>query len=270
MFNLIDFLNFCGLHINIENFKIHLASGSIQNSPLEAFYNNTFKEWQEWQTKRNFQCDMIISLIHIGSDKWLFAGVYKILDYNKISEDHFDYSTQLLQGQDEIIGRLIVKHRRQGRASYLWGKSISNQFRIVEIKEKRLTVEEFPGYNNVSISFSKLQTIISQNIQSWRGALANIKGVYVITDTKTGKLYIGSATGQDGIWDRWSQYSINGHGGNKELISLLKDHSLGYQKYFQFSIIEIADFNISDDNLLSREQHWKNVFKTREFGYNSN
>lgn len=269
MLNLIEFLLACRIPINLDSYKIHLATG-YPNPPLEAFFEGKFKEWQEWQTRRNFPCDMVVSLIDLGASRWLFAGVYKILNCEKMSEKHIAYSTELLDGQDDILGRIIVYHKRKGRASYLWGKPINKEFEICEIREKKLTVEEFPGYYAVLVSFAKLRIIINQNIQSWRGALAKIKGVYLITDTATGKLYVGSATGNDGIWNRWSNYLFNGHGGNKELKVLLHANGTDYKNYFQFSILEIADFHVSDDYIVQRENYWKDVLQTRKFGYNSN
>lgn len=269
MLNLIEFLLACRIPITLESFKIHLATGH-PNPPLEAFFEGKFKEWQEWQTRRNFSCNMVVSLIDLGASKWLFAGVYKILGCENKSEKHIAYSTELLEGQDDILGRVIVHHKRKGRASYLWGKSINKEFEIYEIREKKLTVEEFPGYNAVLVSFAKLRIIINQNIQSWRGALTKIKGVYLLTDTASGKLYIGSATGNYGIWDRWSSYLNNGHGGNKELKVLLHDNGDDYKNYFQFSILEIADFHVSDEYIIERENYWKDVLQSRKFGYNSN
>jgi hypothetical protein len=75
----------------------------------------------------------------------------------------------------------------------------------------------------------------------WHGALANIKGVYLITDTTTGKHSVGSATGDDGLWQRWCSYTDNGHGGNKDLRKVLKEEGPEYKANFQYSILEIAD-----------------------------
>lgn len=269
MLNLIEFLVACRIPISLNSFKIHLASG-YPNSPKEAFFEGKFKEWQEWQTRRNFSCDMVVSLIDLGASKWLFAGVYKVLGYEKKSEKHIAYTTELIEGEGDILGRIVVYHKRKGRASYLWGKPINKEFEICEIREKKLTVDEFPGYNSVLISFSELRIIINQNIQSWRGALSNIKGVYLITDTASGKLYVGKAIGNDGIWNRWSNYIFTGHGGNIELKSLLIAEGNDYKMNFQFSILEIADFHASDDYIDKREIYWKDVLQTRKFGYNSN
>lgn len=267
--NLVDILVACKVPLNIDNYKIHLATG-YPNPPLEAFFAGKFKEWQEYQTKGNFPCDMVISLIGLYKNKWLFAGVYKILGSKKISQNHVEYSTELIQGQEDLIGRIIVHYERSGvRASYLWGKQDGGNFYISEIKEKIMTIQEFPGYNSVHITHGELNIIISQSIQSWYGALSNIKGIYLISDTTTGKLYVGSATGDEGIWQRWTGYAKNGHGGNKELKSVLVANDAGHQQYFRYSILEIADSHSTDKYILGRESYWKNVLLSREFGNNS-
>lgn len=42
----------------------------------------------------------------------------------------------------------------------------------------------------------------------------DVAGVYLITDSSTGKMYVGSTTVQGGIRGRWCACSDNGHGGN--------------------------------------------------------
>lgn len=269
MLQITDFLIACKIPLNLNSYKIHLATGGPP-PPLEAFFEGKFKEWQEHQTRRNFPCDMAIGLIELRRNKWLFAGVYKILGYQKKGGKHIEYSTELLSGQDELLGRIVVHHERKGRAAYLKGHPNMEGFYISEILPQKLSVEEFPGYNSVSISFRKLQIIINQNIQSWYGALSNIKGVYLITDNKTGKLYVGSATGDSGIWQRWADYVKSGHGGNKDLKVLLKSEGINYREHFQYAILEIADSHSSDEYIIQRETYWKDVLRTREFGYNSN
>ncbi len=269
MIKLTDFLHACKIPLNLQSYKMHLATG-YTNPPIDAFFEGKFKEWQEYQTRKNFPCDMVIGLIELARNKWLFAGVYKVLGCVKKSDKHVAYSTALVAGQDDLIGRIIVYHERRGRASYLKGKSDGGEFYISEIKERKLSIEEFPGYDSVWLTHNKLRIIIEQNIQSWFGALSNIKGVYLISDTVSGKLYVGSATGDNGIWQRWSSYAINGHGGNKELRKLLAGKQKGYETNFQYSILEIADSHASDEYILERESYWKNVLMSRRFGYNSN
>jgi hypothetical protein len=266
---LIDTLLAWNVPLNSNNYKIHLATSDV-DPPLEAFFAGRFKKWQEYQTRKNFPCEHVISLIEISKHKWLFAGVYKILGCEKKSEKHFEYSTVLLPGQEDFVGRIIVRHERTGRQSYLRGDPAGGEFFICEIRERKLTIQEFPGYNSVLITHSKLSLIINQAIQSWYGALSNVKGIYLISDEKTGKLYVGSATGDGGIWQRWAGYTTNGHGGNKELRAVLKANDPGHEKYFRYSILEIADSHATDEYIVERESYWKNILLSRGFGYNSN
>lgn len=269
MIKLTDFLLANKVPLNLHSYKVHLATGKTK-PPLQAFFAGEFKEWQEHQRHKNFKKEMVIGLIEYNKNKWLFAGVYKILSYKKIKEKHIQYSTELIPGQDDLIGRIIVEHKRTSRASYLNGKPDGGDFYLSELKEQKLTMAEFPGFHYVSISFDELNVIISQSISSWHSALSNMKGIYLITDTNNGKLYVGKADGKKGLWQRWSDYSKNGHGGNVELKKILKNKSSSYFKNFQYTILEIAGSNTPDEDIDRREVYWKKVLLSREFGYNSN
>jgi group I intron endonuclease len=133
-----------------------------------------------------------------------------------------------------------------------------------------MSVEDFPGYNKVLITFRQLCIIIREEITSWKAALKSVSGIYIITDTKNGKVYIGSACGEQGLWQRWATYAKNGHGGNKDLKALLKKKGAGYPKNFQFSILEVTDLNANEEHIIERENHWKNLLMSREYGYNQN
>lgn len=214
-----------------------------------------------------------MSLIHIGKDKWLFAGVYTVLGVKERkarNKTRFLYSTEELNGLDHLTGRAIIRFEKNFRASYLRGEKFADKLIVSEIRDQRMSVGDFPGYNSVLLSYRLLCTIIREDLPSWRSALSNVSGVYIITDNKTGKQYVGSASGGEGIWRRWTSYTKSGHGGNKELKQLLQQKRKNYVQNFQLSILEVCDLNSSEDYVRSRETHWKNVMRTREFGYNSN
>ncbi len=270
MIKLTDLIKLSG--ITLGYYKIHCATG-VKTSPLEAFFEGRFKEWQESQNQPNFQCDEILSLIHLGKDRWLFAGIYSVLGVKERKagkRTRYYYSTKEFPGLEHLVGRAIIKFEKNFRASYLVGKKHSDNLIVSEIRDQRMSVGEFPGYNAVLLPYGLLGTIIREEIPSWKSALSNVAGVYVITDTKCGKLYVGSAYGGDGIWQRWVRYAENGHGGNKELKQLLKKRGKGYVQNFQLSILEVCDLNASEDYVVSRESHWKDVVRSREFGYNKN
>ena len=74
----------------------------------------------------------------------------------------------------------------------------------------------------------------------------------------------------NGIWGRWCSYSENGHGDNKELKALLEEKGGAYADNFQYAILEIADPLDTKEQVIERENHWKDVLLSRTFGYNSN
>lgn len=269
LFQLLQILN---PKLNPDNAKIHLASHKSVDNPLDVYFNGGFEEWQSWQSRRNFERDYVISLIALPStDQWLFVGVYKSLACEWIEEDGgYQYQLNPLDSYDEIVGRVVVSFTRPGRQSYLNAENWADQFKLNEIKAERLTIAEFPGFKEINISKSELDVIVNQSLESWRTALSSVAGVYLISDTESGKLYVGSATGEGGIWQRWSGYSVTGHGGNKELVALMKEFGSESITGFRFTVLEIADTHASEKDVLARETHWKKVLLSREFGFNAN
>lgn len=116
-----------------------------------------------------------------------------------------------------------------------------------------------------------LKAIIQKEKQDWKASLTAVKGVYLIIDTHNGKSYIGSAYGDAGIWSRLCCYVNTGHGWNDELVKTITEKGIDYAlANFKFSVLEVFSFNTSDDVILNREKHWKNVMLSRKFGYNKN
>jgi hypothetical protein len=258
--------------IDLGDWKIHCATGQ-KSPPLEAFFDGRWREWQEEQNQKNFECDRIVSLIQLDGSRWLFAGVFEVLGVTKGTRHNpegYRYSTREVPGLEHLTGRAIIRFDKQFRASYLIGPKYADQMHVVALHEQRMTVGEFPGFNAVLLSHAKLKTIVREGIESWLTALSNVAGVYVITDNSTGKQYVGSAYGGDGIWSRWTAYAKNGHGGNAELRTLHCDEGAGHADNFQYSILEVCDLNASEEFIIGRESHWKTVLRTREYGLNRN
>lgn len=267
---LINLIQLAG--VNLDDFKIHCATDA-NPTPLEAFFDGSFRQWQEQQNQKNFQCKHIISLIHLGGTRWLFAGVYEVLGVapgNWKPTNCYTYSTREINGLHDLTGRAIVEFKKAFRASYLLGKKYINQLNIISIREQRMTIGDFPGFKNILLTHRMLKTLVRELNPSWRAALSNIAGIYLITDNSTGKHYVGSAYGGEGIWQRWSAYAETGHGGNKEFRTLLKNEEPGRVNFFQYTLLEVCDINSSDEQIISKEKHWKTALRSREFGLNKN
>jgi hypothetical protein len=267
MLNLVEILKAKGIFL--ENYKIHLATG-INPTPLEAFHTGQFKEWQEAQNNRNFPCEHILALISLEGDRWLFAGVYEVCGVRRGTTSPYLYQTELLPSQDDLIGRVIIRYKRQYRASYIWGHKYGKYLEVAEIRPAAMSIEEFPGYDNAIVSHRVLKAIVDQQEQTWKSALSNVKGTYLIVDTSNGKMYVGSATADGGIWQRWESYVNTGHGGNDRLKELLQTNGIEYANNFQYVVLEIADSHSTRDFIVSRETYWKQALLSRQFGYNSN
>ena len=74
----------------------------------------------------------------------------------------------------------------------------------------------------VSLSYAQLKAIGENDKAKLEEYAVRQQGVYVITNTDNGKLYVGIATGRNGIYQRWKKYIDNGHGGNTELSKLVE------------------------------------------------
>ena len=254
---------------NKKDIKVHCGIGTKKlNEPVEVFMKGEFEEWQAHQTKKNFGRKYILSLAYMSKDEWLFVGLYESLSVKECTDGRngFLYETKLSEIGREFIGKLIIRFEKKFRASYLCLEKYIDSLQVVEIKREVLK-PSFPGYDKVNVTWEELSTRI--DTESWKTALENLKGVYLITDTKTGKRYVGSASGEKMLWGRWKDYINFGHGGNVEL----KDLKFEYIKEnFTYSILEIFKATTDVDTIIKRETWWKDVLLTREkkFGYNNN
>ncbi len=175
---LIQLLRLAG--IDLDDYKIHCAIDTSKNNrPLDDFFAGNFKDYQEVQTKKNFNKPHILSLIHINKDDWLFAGVWKVLGietdkYRLNNRYYFKYQTKELNGLNHLTGRAIIHFKKDFRASYLIGCKYEDVLFIKELRQQRMSVGDFPGYNSIRISFGLLGVIFNQQIPSWKAALSNV------------------------------------------------------------------------------------------------
>ena len=265
---------------DLRKYKLHLAANNGDEEPLDVFARD-FYEWQgwnEWRGGRNdFTREFIFGLIpdYHRPGKFIFGGIFKVIErYNDYAETGVGYKLELSEQSKALIGRLVVDFYRyqglRGRAFYL--ENFINDMTVSEIMEKPYGGINFPGYENIVLPFSMLELLVINQKQDWVTALGNVKGIYVICDKSNGKKYVGSASGNAGIWSRWSCYASTGHGYNDELVELIEKKGLKYaRENFQLSVLEVISMGKDDDYVIHRENFWKEVLLTRtQFGYNKN
>ncbi len=174
-------------------------------------------------------------------------------------QDSVRYKLEKNNILDELSERLVIEW---GAATVAWVQKKDKE--VVELKGKK-SIGDFHSYSQVSLEYHNLKMITQypDTNLTWVKALSSVNGVYLIQDKASGKLYIGSAYGEQGIYGRWSVYAQNGHGGNLELQDLDPNH-------FQFSILEIVPSTTTAEDVIDYENRWKEKLGTREFGLNKN
>jgi hypothetical protein len=204
-----------------------------------------------------------VGFIRIEGDKWLLFDISRVTKdlnlFNAVGYEH-----EKIEHYEKFCGRLIIQYKNKDMTLVRLAESVLNKCNIVQILDGTFDNDLFPGYENVNISWHELKNVINKD--SWKTALENQKGVYLITDKSNGKMYVGSAYGNNMIHGRWSDYINNGHGGNIDL----KELSFEYiQNNFYYSILDIFKSTIDDKTIIKRESWWKNTLLTRKFGYNN-
>lgn len=211
-----------------------------------------------------------------GPNYYIFGGMYKVEKMLPEVYNMVGYNLTLLPDFADYRKRLIIKLSRPiGRDIYNKPYcSVQRDFdpEIYELAPST-KLGSFPGYNNVLLTHNDLQTIIKLEAPEWKTALSSVKGVYCITDRATGKLYIGSASGNaGGIWQRWSAYADESNltGGNKAFEEIIESGGASYIiNNFTYSILEIFDVKTKRVDVIHREEYWKRVFQTVKYGMNN-
>lgn len=198
----------------------------------------------------------------------IFGRIRKL--WRKYFDDgHQTYDLQPIDRFSHFVERLIVEYKKkQGPKQAKIDICNIETMQVVSVLEKKYVQinKPFDGYDKISLSFKDLKAIINGNVDNWRILLENINCIYAITDTLTGKVYIGSTYGYNGVWQRWSCYvNTNGHGGDVVLKELIEQHH-DYGNNFMFTVIE-SFFNRdgSAPYILERENYWKKSVQYTHF-----
>ena len=269
-----DLLRFDTTEVPNVRVKFNIYNG--YDDPLDLYKTNPDEvnvTWFLWHDDRRYfnVGQTAICLLKLRGDQWLLTTIKKITRLLDVT-DGVGYDAVEVKEYEQYFGRLVVEYHNPCRTMGRKYENVMDELEVVQILNEQYTGNEFPGYENVRLSYPLLKTIVDRQLPGWVDALRNQKAVYLITDTKTGKMYVGSATSQTGmLLQRWSSYAADGHGGNIELRELVKQQGLDYVKEnFQYSILENYNARMDDGYILKRESWWKETLCTRTHGYNKN
>ena len=258
---------------NLEKVKIRFNLMFDDNwNPIEIFKDNKHHlllEGQYWnykQKKSYKEGEITLGFIKLNTQDnlWLLFHIGQVTkDLNLF--DGMGYEFKVVPEDELYSGRLIIRFKNTVQNMIRYANSVIGECEVVTILPDIFDNDIFPGYDKVNISWEELSRVLEK--ESWKTALQNQKGVYLISDTETGKFYVGSAYGENMILGRWMSYIKNGHGGNAELKKLTFDH---IKKNFRYSILDIYKANTEDIVIIEKEAWWKELLLTRKFGYNKN
>lgn len=258
---------------NLDNVKIRFNLSFRQNwNPIELFKSGDIQAMlrgQYWNYNKNksYKAGQItVGLVKIKptEDYFLLFHIGKVTkDLNTFND--IGYEFEVLPEYDKYIGRLIVKFKNKAQTMIRNSKSVINDCYVSQILPDTFDNDLFPGYEKVNLTWLEMNRVIEKD--NWKTALQNQKGVYLLTDISNGKMYVGSAYGENMILGRWRAYVKNGHGGNIGLKQLSFEH---IKQNFKYSILDIYKSTTDDQTIIIRESWWKDVLQSRQFGYNEN
>lgn len=160
----------------------------------------------------------------------------------------------------DLRKRLVIGWRSP-RAWRLNGPTAA-AYPVLEIADAQPS--PFPGFDRLVLSYAQLQAVMREHrYASWQTALSSGFGIYLTTDTRDGRQYVGKADGKESIRQRWSSYATNGHGGNVDLRGLDPTS-------FRFSFLRVFDPATPTRDINAAESHFNEAVDSRRHGLNRN
>lgn len=270
-------LNECKLDPKAVQLVRHQARGPT-DTPYTLLQKNRseFERYQTIQGREVFRREFIASFVVTPSGETLFVDLYKVGRPTvssvaitcPIKLKSYDAGTLFIYGMmpDERMNdfsKRLILNWGDGYRSWVQRPEKQNKD-VVEIR-RQFEEPKFPDYFSFRKRIDEIPTLFS----NWRAILQATKGVYLLVCNETGAQYVGSATGANGFFGRWTAYAADGHGGNK----LLKERN---KKNYTVSILETVGSHTLRTDVLTLENLWKEKLGSRaeqlgdEFGLNAN
>ena len=239
-------------------------------TPFEMWRTDQITDFEDYQSEQSVQnrskfirAQHWASFVGTPSGGTLFVGLF---DCKGLKSNH---SKSPVGGADHYILTRSVHLADLSRKLLIdWGGGPSGKRAWVQraerknkvVSEVRLKYEEdpFPGFKKFRENLSRLNHLPS----SWHQVLRSFRGVYILTCEREQKHYVGSATGKEGFFQRWSSYARDGHGGNVKLMGR------PWSDYL-VSILEVAGSDDDDEKILTMESDWMRRLNSRKIGLNS-
>jgi len=180
--------------------------GGMSLQTLYYDHPDLLEFYQKCQTRNIFDnAEYAISFLGEEGSRSKLLGIYKVGEKSKLTDKMIPekyrqlklnipglesginyYELEKVSGFEDLENRLVIDW---GKGAIKWDQYLS------EVKPKDVIeilpdgfFSEFPGYENVIITYSELCRIMNkpEANRSWQIALSKVSGVYLILDRKTG------------------------------------------------------------------------------------
>jgi hypothetical protein len=202
---------------------------------------------------------VVASFVVSNSGETLFVGSYYVQsrrpwtngDYcdplwTPPSERDFVHELHATEHLRDYVCRLVIEPWRD--AINFVKKAAQHDPLVLEIR-RTPDQEPFPTL----MKFRKCIVDLPNIPNSWQGPLKEAKGIYLLTFATDGQHYVGSASGDEGFWQRWNTYVQTGSGGNRVLIREKRDA----RKDATVSILEVTGSALTRQEIIDREMNWQ-------------
>lgn len=247
--------------------------------------NGWFEAYQGIQDSEIFKgCEYVLAFSAENSFTCRFIGLYKVGNCVPASDQHepagYDRAKDWIQPGSvyysmvrdpllqELEDRLVIDW---GKGALAWHQWFTDRT-ILEIRAPGRALAPFHDYLRVHLTSDELKSLRTNPAahQDWITGLSAVGAIYLITNSLTGEQYVGSATGNSGLWQRWCEYADNGHGDNKNLKALCLTDPANYPKMFRYSILDTFSRSLSREEAVKLESFFKQKLGSRTFGLNAN
>jgi len=236
----------------------------------------TLEFYQRYQSTDIFgACRGIFSFVGLPQRRALFLAAYRVGDgawvdlpaASAVPRDLRDiWKVWAAKPQENVVYELTRDPRfaaLERRAVIDWGGSTVSWHQwkldkpVVELRDPD-TRGPCPDYRDIDVSLSKLAFLYAheQANPSWKERLSAVGGIYLLSDTDHGRLYVGKADGADGFWGRWKAYAQRRSGNVRvdeafDLGELRSDTT-------RLSILDVVPRAAANHKLVDRlETRWK-------------
>ncbi len=131
--------------------------------------------------------------------------------------------------------------------------------------------EPCPDYADVELTLGKFADIVknAQSNPTWQQKLSAVGGIYLLSDRRGNRLYVGQAAGSDGFWGRWQAYAAK-NTGNVAVDEAFRLGEIGLEDAWM-SILQVVALGPGSRHRVNElESRWKIRLRSKEKGLNLN